>query len=360
MDLLIALIRREYITHLDGINRFIAWLAEGLVKLGHEVFLTSWCYSGGVRGDELSSWFKQIHGLDVEVPVYTLEEEPCKGDPWVKMMYKWWLEGSRLLAVKEADVALVNGALPLRFKPKVAVAHGPILNWSLSRRMIQRILYSTFDKIVCVSEETRRQCSEAGILNCDMIIPLPIKLDLYKPLDLSQRRDIVVHVGTRPVKNPDISIKVVEELRRRGLSVELVIIGPRTRETERLVKEKDFVEAFFEISEKEKISILCSAKAYLLPSSAETFSLSTLEAMACGTPVVVSSAVPGEVVVNGYNGVVVSGLNYLDYADALERILRDEDLWVNMSRNELNHVNKFNYINIAKKYEELLNELIKQ
>jgi len=33
----IALIRREYITHLDGVNRFIALLAEGLKRLGHEV-----------------------------------------------------------------------------------------------------------------------------------------------------------------------------------------------------------------------------------------------------------------------------------------------------------------------------------
>ena len=33
----IALIRRGNITQLDGVNRFIALLAEGLRKLGHEV-----------------------------------------------------------------------------------------------------------------------------------------------------------------------------------------------------------------------------------------------------------------------------------------------------------------------------------
>ncbi len=32
----IALVRREYITHLDGVNRFIPLLAEGLIKLNHE------------------------------------------------------------------------------------------------------------------------------------------------------------------------------------------------------------------------------------------------------------------------------------------------------------------------------------
>jgi len=33
----IALIRREYITHLDGVNRFIALLAEDLRRLSHKV-----------------------------------------------------------------------------------------------------------------------------------------------------------------------------------------------------------------------------------------------------------------------------------------------------------------------------------
>jgi hypothetical protein len=42
----IALIRRTCITYLDGVNRFIALLVEGLRKLGHEVEIFSWCYRG--------------------------------------------------------------------------------------------------------------------------------------------------------------------------------------------------------------------------------------------------------------------------------------------------------------------------
>jgi glycosyltransferase involved in cell wall biosynthesis len=354
----VALIRREYITHLDGINRFIAWLGEGLVKLGHGVFLASWCYSGDVGEESLSAWFKHVHGLDVEVPVYALERGPCRGDPWLKMMIKWWTRGKGLLERNDADIVVVNGALPLRFKPKVAVAHGPILKWSLTRRLIQRVLYSTFDRVICVSEEIRKQCIKAGILNCDEIIPPPIKLDLYKPVDLSMRRNIIVHVGTRPVKNPHISIKVVEELRNRGIHVELVIIGSRSGEVEELIGEKSFVRVLSNIKEQEKIRILCSAKAFILPSSAETFSYATVEAMACGTPVVVSEAVPSEVVVNEYNGVRVSGYNPLDYANALEKILRDEHLWTDLSKNELNYVKQFDQLEIAKRYEEVLRELI--
>jgi len=38
----INIIRRECITHLDGVNRFCAYLAEGPRRLGHEVFIASW------------------------------------------------------------------------------------------------------------------------------------------------------------------------------------------------------------------------------------------------------------------------------------------------------------------------------
>jgi hypothetical protein len=99
----IALIRREYITHLDGVNRFIALLAEGLRRLGHEVEIFSWCYRG-VDGEGLEGWFKEIHGLDMSILVHTLRKEPCEGDPWVRIALDWFFKGSAML--KEANLML--------------------------------------------------------------------------------------------------------------------------------------------------------------------------------------------------------------------------------------------------------------
>ena len=41
MGMKIALTRRTYITYIDGVNRFIALLAEGFAKLGHEPIIVS-------------------------------------------------------------------------------------------------------------------------------------------------------------------------------------------------------------------------------------------------------------------------------------------------------------------------------
>jgi hypothetical protein len=66
----IALIRRGRITQLDGVNRFIALLGEGLRKLGHEVEVFSWCYRG-VDRERLEDLFKDIHGLDTAIPIHS-------------------------------------------------------------------------------------------------------------------------------------------------------------------------------------------------------------------------------------------------------------------------------------------------
>ena len=96
----------------------------------------------------------------------------------------------------------------------------------------------------------------------------------------------------------------------------------------------------------------------ILPSSYEALPYVVLEAMACGTPVVVSSAVPEEVVINNFNGIRVDSFNPEDYADALEKLLTDEELWLKLSRNGLEFVKQFDYIEIAKRYISIISELL--
>jgi glycosyltransferase involved in cell wall biosynthesis len=70
------------------------------------------------------------------------------------------------------------------------------------------------------SEEVR---SVLGV-NCE-VIPLPMKLELYKPRSINEREDMVVHIGARPVKNPHISIEAIKTLRKRGCNIKLIVVG---------------------------------------------------------------------------------------------------------------------------------------
>jgi len=345
----IALTRRTYITHIDGVNRFIALLAEGFAKLSHEPIIVSWCHEG-VERNELSKWFKEIHGLDVDIPLHTLREGSCEGGSWPRIAWDWWIGGSRLLRRENVDIAIINGVIPLRFKPKIAVIHDIGLATTYYKALdsdklwllVAKRLYKGYDRVICVSSKTMDEVKKVLNVDCS-VIPIPVKLDLFKPAGHDERENVIVHIGTR--KNPLISIEAVRILRRKGYSIKLVVVGPPTR-----LPEVEGVEYRYSIPEGEKLELLCRAKALILPSSYEGFSYATLEAMACGTPAVVSSAIPEEVVIDEFNGIRVNSYDPEDYANVLERLLLDEGLWLKLSDESLEFVKQFNYIEVAKKY----------
>ena len=321
--------------------------------MGHTSFIVSWCYRDTIRED-LEEWFKEVHGLDSSIPIYTLKSKPCEGDPWPRIAWDWWIEGSRLLHRENVDIAIINGVIPLRFKPKIAVNHGIYAGTGFNKLYLLAVkrLYKGYDRVVCVSSKTKDEVKKVLNIDCS-VIPIPVKLDLFKPVRYGERENVIVHIGTRPVKNPLISIEAVRILRRKGYSIKLVVVGPPTR-----LPESDGVEYRYSTPEREKLGLLCRAKALILPSSYEAFPYATLEAMACGTPVVVSSAVPGEVVIDGFNGIRVNSYDPDDYASALEKLLLGEMLWVKLSRNSLEFVRQFNYIEVAKNYIDVIREVL--
>ncbi len=345
----IALIRRGNITQLDGVNRFIALLAEGLRKLGHEVEVFSWCYRG-IDRERLEEWFKEIHGLDTTIPIHTLRKEPCGDGPWIRIALDWFFEGSATLREGKFDIAIVNGVVPLRFKPKIAVNHGITLKASKPYLYVVKYLYKRYDKVICVSHKLREEVRKILGVDCE-VIPLPMKLELYKPRSINERKNIMIHIGGASVKNPHISVEASKILKERGYNIRLMLIGSSRVQSDNNVEQ-------CRATPKEIAEILCKAKALILPSSYEALPYVVLEAMACGTPVVVSSAVPEEVVINNFNGIRVNSFNPPDYADALEKLLTDEELWLKLSRNGLEFVKQFDYVEIAKRHVSIVSELL--
>ena len=268
----------------------------------------------------------------------------------------WLLTGSskdqECLGTVALMLVIVNGIVPLRFKPKVAVNHGITLNAGKLYLFAAKWLYKHYDKVICVSHRLREEVRNILGINCE-IIPLPMKLELYKPRSINERENMVIHIGARPVKNPHISIEAIKMLRKRSYGIKLIVIGAPSD-----IPKDEGVEYRYGLTENEKNELLCKAKALILPSSYETFSYVVLEAMACGTPVVVSNAVPEEVVINNFNGIRVKSYSPEDYANVLEKVLACEELWLKLSRNGLEFVKQFNYTEIAKKYANLVSDLL--
>jgi glycosyltransferase involved in cell wall biosynthesis len=120
-------------------------------------------------------------------------------------------------------------------------------------------------KLSALALKTQQESHSTLKLPCK-VIPIPLRLNAFKPRNLNEHENIVVHIGTRPVENPQVSIEAIKILRKRGFNIKLIIVGssaqlPRTEK----------VEYAFEVSEEKEIELLCKAKAFILPSKYEGF-----------------------------------------------------------------------------------------
>ncbi|MGZ8694217.1 MAG: glycosyltransferase family 4 protein [Gaiellaceae bacterium] len=139
----------------------------------------------------------------------------------------------------------------------------------------------------------------------------------------------VVWVGRlASAKRPDVALEVGAELRRRGVEVDLVLVGdgPDREEAERLLAELPAGSATLAGRRSDIPELLREASCLLLTSEYESCPLGVIEAMAAGVPVV-ATAVGGlpELVTDGEHGLLAPAGDVGALADAVQRLVRDPD-----------------------------------
>jgi alpha-1,6-mannosyltransferase len=187
-----------------------------------------------------------------------------------------------------------------------------------------------YQRIVCTTRWAAAEFERIGTLNLTRI-PLGVDLELFSPERYSETtRDcyaapgqtLLVHCGRLSVeKKPHRSIAALAGLRAAGVDAVLVVAGdgPLRRSLEHSAQRRSLPVHFagFVTDPKHLATLLATADVVIAPGPVETFGLAALEALACGTPVVVSaaSALP-EVI--GPAGVAVHGE---DFAEGVRAVL---------------------------------------
>ncbi len=175
-------------------------------------------------------------------------------------------------------------------------------------------------------------------------------------------RPFVLFVGTlKPHKNVPMLIQAMDELRReKRMDHELVLVGrpdPSNKALVSLIAQSPFVRALGELSDDDLVPLYNLADAFVLPSFREGFGLPALEAMACGTQVLVSdcSSLP-EVV--GDAGLVFDPRQVDALTELLYNVLRNSQLRENMRRSGRERAAQFSWERAAKEtlriYEQVL------
>lgn len=223
--------------------------------------------------------------------------------------------------------------------------------------------------VIVVSESTKEELIKLGFPEHKISVIYPAynpRLKMCCNSALDKEPFLVVYVGrVKKYKRLEHLVKAIEIVRQRIPSVKCIIAGKGDKEVYMKLRDiikKSGLESSItivgEVSEKEKCELLRRASVFVNPSMKEGFSISTLEAQACGIPVV-GYEIPGLVncVKNNVTGLLVTDGDYRELAKAILRILMDEKLRLEMSKNAMMWAQSFYWDLSSKKLSDLLARL---
>ncbi|MCC6458457.1 MAG: glycosyltransferase family 4 protein [Caldilineaceae bacterium] len=196
----------------------------------------------------------------------------------------------------------------------------------------------------------------------ELFVPLPVeptRAEIIKKYHLPE--SFVLFVGTiEPRKNVDGLIRAFHHLRSKyGVNdTALVIAGGKGwlyNETVDLIRQLKLEQSVFligRVADEDLHKLYVAARCHVHAAHYEGFGLPPLEAMACGTPTIVSnvSSLP-EVV--GDAALLVDPSNWEEIAVAIHRLLSDDQLHAEMSEKGLQRARYFNWESAARRTMEV-------
>ncbi|MGK0219259.1 MAG: N-acetyl-alpha-D-glucosaminyl L-malate synthase BshA [Planctomycetota bacterium] len=220
-----------------------------------------------------------------------------------------------------------------------------------------------------LAERTREQFC-AAVIPCGIeVIPNFVDLEHFSP---NARRgvDCVGHSGPtavhlsnfRPVKRVPWLIEAFA-LAAKGTNAHLVLVGdgPDQHECRRKAQSLGIADQVSFLGERSVLpELLAPANVFCLTSTEESFGLSALEAMSCGTAVVATD-VGGvsEVVTHGKSGLLAPVDDQQTYSQLLANVLFEEGLSDKLGVNAREEaVTRFARAKVVKRYEELYLRLL--
>jgi glycosyltransferase involved in cell wall biosynthesis len=181
------------------------------------------------------------------------------------------------------------------------------------------------DRILTVSEAARSDI--VAVLDCEprnvIVTPNGVDDRFFRPGPRAMQWErYFLYVGNdKPHKNVPRLIEAFRRLRARDSSVSLVLIGaPFER-----YRDVDGVICAGQVDDDSLVAAYRGARALVMVSLEEGFGLPAVEAMACGTPVIVSTT-PALVEVTGDAALHVDPRSVSAIADAMSRLENDEGL----------------------------------
>lgn len=209
------------------------------------------------------------------------------------------------------------------------------------------------DKIVSVSLFTAEKTNEVfGINKCKDVIHNGINTDYFKPLSETINKNQILYFGTLIRKKGVLELAhAFNLLIKECPSVSLLLLG---KDVIDVFEKKSTLELFFEIlseSARKRVThmnevhysevarIVAKANLVTLPSFAEAFPMTWLEAMAMEKALVTSNiGWANEIMIDEVTGFTIAPRNHIEYANKMKMLLNDDLLSIQCGKEARNRV----------------------
>ena len=330
-----------------------------------------------------------IYRLDEDITVYGAQYLDLSMRGRITKKYPYFLNLEHILSDLEFDIIIIQ--LPLFLttvqtlkmaeklrKPTVVEVHGVYAHRGLAINLAQKMYLHIIGRwefkkatlVRCLTKEDAQEIIRYGApLHKIRIVPNPVDTELFKP-SLNRDNNTLIWTGRMvPEKGLPYLIKalsiVVHEDKHKEVRLLLIGDGSQRSFIIKLIKKYNVQHNTFllGILPRKKIAVhLSKASIFVFPSIREGMPISLLEALSSGLPVV-GTRISGvrDLVIHGYNGLLVPPKNSRALATAISYLLENEDLRDRMSKNARKYiVANFDYQKVLPQLEQLYAEAIKK
>lgn len=237
-------------------------------------------------------------------------------------------------------------------------------------RFITKAIWNNSSFIVANSNSLKESCNKFAPIHDIKVITNGVDQELFYPLaNKNYNTNGPVHLlylsRLTFQKKIGVLIKACGILNSRGVTnFKLTVVGEGHLKNEMFAKIhaykiQDKVNFLGWRNLEELPEIYRSADVFILPSVMEGMSSVTLQAMACGLPII-ASRVKGfeEVLEDNVNGLYAEYNNPDDFADMIEKLIKSQELREKMSKKSIEKSKSFLWNNIAGQYLELYEKTI--
>lgn len=282
---------------------------------------------------------------------------------------------SDFLNQRDYDLLHTHNAYPhfygslAAYRSKIPVTiqtrHGRRFGTTFSERMQFAIASRFADRVVPVSDDTGLRCKKVGWLNDSKVTRIwnGIDVDRFVFTGPADKKTAITVSRLSPEKDLATMLRAVQQVAQEIPEFRLLIVGdgPERARLESLTAELNLKSQVEFLGERNDVpQLLSQAGFYVSSSLTEGISLTLLEAMSVGLPIVATNVGGNpEIVQQPATGLLVPSANPALLASAMIQMCENQDQWAETGQRARERVEQyFNIRTMIKDYENLYLDIL--